>query len=237
MGDLSNPGFNHQLRLIQHSVATPVTNLLLNLERLRDQPRSKKSNFQFHLNQAWLSANYLQQLIKHFSQPEKKIKFRVRQAVVEVSQLIKKPSDHRQLIELIKIGPELKLNGNKFSFQECLICLLNNAFEAYKEDCSTKTVMLVVENLGSELLVKVVDGAGGIEAVTGQLLLLKEAAPAKINQLAFQPLPSTKSEHLGFGLKFIKKVVCLDFKGKLEIKTSPGKGTQINCYFPLLDQQ
>lgn len=221
----------HSLQLVKHSLATPVTNLLFNLESVLKFKDNQKSNYQFHLQQAWLSAKYLRQLMNSLDDPNLNEKFKIKPALLEVLNLTKQPAKQRQLIQLLKISDQLALVGNQFFFQESIICLLNNAFEAYRPNSENKIVILNCEKKEKQLVIKVIDGAEGFKNLNQDqptLFKLKEGLPY---------LESSKTNHLGYGLKFVNYIVSHHFRGSLKLHNHQGRGACVDCYFPLVDQQ
>ena len=221
----------HSLKLLRHSLTTPVTNLLFNLESVLNFKDQHKSNYQFHLQQAWLSAKYLRPLMVNIDNPRLNQSFKIKPALLEVLNLTKQPDVRGQLIQFIKISDCLCLRGNRFYFQESLICLLNNAFEAYQSSAENKLVIISCEKQQQELIIKVVDGAQGFNSPNQDQLSL-----FKLND-SVPSWKTSKPNHLGYGLKFVHYVVTSHFKGFVKLNNYQGRGAAICCYFPLEFQQ
>ncbi len=214
--------FFSSLAILQHSLATPVTNLLLNLELLQQDPNLNKlkPNNDLYLKRALLSAKYLREIIKQCKiydhRPEHQ--FNIKESLHELIQICQKPTSTKLLIPFIQLNGQEQLTGNKLYFQEAVICLLNNAFQAYQRQNTNKYVLLFVNKTQQELKLRVVDKGQGF-------LCLKDSSKKRIkpDQL------TTK----GTGLSFIEQVVVNHFLGKVFIESEPEKGTCIYCSFPL----
>ncbi len=234
MADHSNQTSNYfsSLDLIKHSFNTPLTSLMINLElALELQAQSfklsqPKKNYTQYLQNALLCADYLKAIMNSDqTQLLKKPQFRIKSAMMQVINMVKKAQTKVQIINFITLNKQLKLAGSKLYFQEALICLINNACEAYDEQAPNRLVMLWAQQQKQQLELKIVDAGRGFLQLADTL-----AAGKKIN---WHQLETTKSDHLGLGLKFVKKVVMDHFKGQLQIRTQPNKGTTISWRIPL----
>jgi K+-sensing histidine kinase KdpD len=212
--------FFSSLKILHHSINTPLTNILLNLQLLaKDTTFQQKSNNQLYLYRAILSAKYIKNIMQQSYQQQSLQKtFCPKQALREVIEICIKPMVEGQLISFLRIPEQLELCGNQLYFQEAMICLLNNAFQAYNKNSANKLVVLSCHKNKKFLTIKIADGGSGF-------LCLKDhaASKTKIN----------KVRKLGTGLPFAQQVIEQHFQGKLEIETYPQRGSTIHCSFPL----
>ncbi len=211
------------LKVVQHSCATPISNILINLQLVMksDISHQNKSNYQHYLSQALLSARYLKNIMQTASiNSIKKQKFSVKGALKEVLTIAKKPDTECQLIPFLKIEPGLELAGSRIHFQESIICLLNNAFESYQPNNINKLVILIAENKDNQLVIRITDGGSGFK--------FNQKSQPKFNQELV-----LRDSQAGTGLQFVKKSLSAHFKAKLKLISYPGKGTTICCHFPL----
>jgi light-regulated signal transduction histidine kinase (bacteriophytochrome) len=211
------------LKVVQHSCATPISNILINLQLLMQNNdfHQTKTNYQHYLSQALLSAKYLKNIMQTASvKTLRKQKFCVKSALKEVLTIAQKPEIECQLIPFLKLNPNLNLVGSKIHFQESIICLLNNAFESYQSDDFNRLVILIADNEEDQLIIKVTDGGSGFK-------LQEESQPSKVQKLKLS------DSETGTGLKFVKKSLSLHFKAELKMSSYPNKGTTVSCYFPL----
>ncbi len=212
--------FFSSLKILEHSTATPITTILLNLELLSqdDTFNQAKSNCSHYLKRALLSAKYLRKVMKQCSQPMNLQTFNVRPALKEVVNICQQPAQQGQLISFIKIADNLTLTGCQLYFQEAVICLLNNAFQAYKEHAPNKLVVLYCQKNKQQLEIKVTDGGQGF-------LCLRDKGN--------QPASIENVPQKGTGLAFVEKVVQKHFQGKMNIITYPNRGSTVHCLLPI----
>lgn len=214
--------FFSSLKILKHSLSTPVTNLLVNLELLSQDPNLNKlkNNSNLYLKRSLLSVNYLREITKQCDKLNNKkrlSKFSVQHSLREVIEICKNPKEKGVLIPFLQLNGSEKLTGNKLYFQEAIICLLNNAFQSYQDYAPNKLVMLFAKKANGLLEIKVTDAGKGF-------LKLKDSE---------KKLISIKDITPGNGLRFTKEVVKDHFQGVLTIDSQPLKGTTVSCAFPL----
>lgn len=223
--DNSSDNFFSSLAVLKHSLSTPITNLLINLELILQDPHLEKlkPNSDLYLQRSLLSAKYLHQIMsqcnfkEHLPHPE----FVVKDSLFELVEICKNPKQKGLLVPFIQLNGNEKLSGNKLYFQEMVICLLNNAFQAYDKFATNKLVMLFVKVKQNQLVLKVTDKGRGF-------LCLKDSGVKKINSQQIKPK--------GTGLSFIEQVVVDHFSGKILIESQPQNGTTVHCTLPLSSQ-
>lgn len=217
--------FNYfsQNRILKHSFSTPLSTILVNTELAMQSTKNTnlKKNHHFHLNQVLISARYLSSIIK-LSDETLDItqqSFSPLSALQEIIAIAFKPDEKLQVISHLNINPNLKLTGNKFHFQEAMICILNNASEAYGNDQVNHSVLIVAHSNKKYLKINVSDGGKGISWLKKQ----------KIHLYSF----SSKKNRRGIGLEFAKQVIKNHFKGMLNIESKNKRGTTVKIVVPL----
>lgn len=207
------------LQVVRHSCQTPITNLITNLEIINSQLTTHQQRCFPALIRAKLSASYLQEIMAqtYFTQLASQ-KFKVNLALNELLNLIPQPENSFQLIPLINLPTTLTLAGNKLSFQETIICLINNAFEAYPPQSTIRLVVLSARLVQSSLIIKVMDGARGFN----NLILADHGYQAKSTKL-----------NGGQGLTFAQQIVSNHFHGQLKIKNLSPRGSLVIIKIPL----
>jgi signal transduction histidine kinase len=210
------------IALLRHSIATPLSTILINLELalacVEQEKPPAKINFNHHLKLALKASQYLKQLINQ--DQKSKQKFLVKTSILEISQIPQRINSN-QLINYINISDKLKIAGNKLFFQESLICLINNAFESYKQKSFNRIVILKAFNDQKNLWINIVDGGCGMNWLSQKL--------ATVDKISF------KKNHTGIGLAFAKKTIEKKFAGQLLIKSKKNSGTTISLKIPLLN--
>lgn len=101
---------------------------------------------------------------------------------------------------------------------QALSILIKNAFEA---SAATDTVTLNVTSSDQQLRLEVRDGGSGMTRET----------IARLGQSFFTTKPTGKG--MGLGL-FLVRTFVNQYKGSLEVQSSPGQGTTIALVFPIL---
>lgn len=223
----SNPdnNFFSSVKVLQHSLNTPLSSLLTNLELLAQdsQLNFKQLNSHLYLKRCVLSAQYLKEIITQADQLETTLvnSFYIKEAIQEVIEISKNPKRQGLLLPFLQLEAKTKLAGNKVYFQEMLICLLNNAFQAYAEHAPNKLVLLFANKNQDNLQLKVVDAGQGF-------LCLKDSGTAQI--------PGEPILPKGTGLNFIEQVIAHHFHGQILVKSAPQQGTSVHCSLPLFKQ-
>jgi len=217
--------FFSSLKILNHAANTPITNILINLDLLTQDPNLDhlSSNGHYYLQKALLSCKYLKKLMQQSSTKNlvSNHPFKIKNAITEVTQVCKKPTTNVQLIKYLQLSGNEQLIGNKLYFQETLICLLNNAFAAYKNISQPNQLVVLTASIeNNRLEMKVVDSARGF-------LQLNDSSSLK-NKLSITDIPIT-----GTGLEFAQKAIVNHFKGKILISTKLYKGTTVHCSLPL----
>ncbi len=214
--------FFSSIKVLKHAANTPITNLLINLELLsKDKQFHKLSpNSLYYLEKAILSTNYLKDIMMQCDIPQSNnLSFLIKDSLFEVINICKRPETEAQLIPYIQLNKNDSLTGSKLYFQEAIICLLNNAFQAYTKNYANKLVAIFASKKESYLEIKIVDGATGF-------LQLNDSD--KDREIGDEILANTRT-----GLKFVKKVITQHFGGKLLIQSRLKKGSTIQCLIPI----
>jgi sensor histidine kinase regulating citrate/malate metabolism len=155
--------------------------------------------------------------------------------------LAQRQSPSCQLISFIKLSDNLRLSGSKLHFQESIICLLNNAFEAYQPSAGNKLVVLHADQEQEQIKISVVDGGVGFSQDTKQLATQGGVKDDRDSQESMPKLADSAQTdsgqaikgRSGVGLDFVTNTIQHRFQGQVEVNSQPGKGTTINCYLPL----
>lgn len=205
-----------------HALATPLNSLALNLDlAISTTPSSTPLNY---LERASLSVDRIKSLMKtsHLSSEEELQVFYLKKAIRETLMLL----DDKQEPSVIKTHLLIKntqtLVGNKFLFQEALLCALKNSLESYPTKQGNKTVLLIVKPSASELIISITDGGKGLSWLEQQLVFTEGYTD--------KPLGS------GVGMSWIKTVVEKQLRGKVNISSKKGKGTTMKWVLPIDSQ-
>lgn len=209
--------------ILRHSFATPLTNIVLNTEiavaGLHQTPSSKS---EIYLQRVLLNAQYLQSILK-LSEADAPEMFSPRTALEELVTLNEGTQLKESLVSRVFLTPACQLLGNKLAFQEMAVCLLNNAFESYQPSVTHRLVFLSAVIEDAALKLSVADGGKGM----GWLA----------QKLSTTQAYSTKQNHSGLGLYFVKSTLEREFSGTFRLCSRLNRGTTITLQFPLQNRQ
>ncbi len=228
MKNLIQPNQKHNnffssLKVLRHSLATPITNLLLNLELLSQALEDNEAdiNYSVYLQRCLTAAKYLQQILRNSDlelNDQTATFFQIKPALHEVLEICGNPRKKGILLPFIQLSGRESLQGYKLHFQEAIVCLLNNAFESYQEHAPNKLVLLSAQCSDQQLKIRVTDAGQGF-------LCLKDTGKNLV--------PITNINDRGVGLSVVDQVIRDHFKGKVLIKSQPNQGSSVCCSLPL----
>ncbi len=202
--------------VFRHACMTPLTILNCTLENLEKELHHKEKVETISI--AKEAVTHLTKLITTVTKTnELEQKFNVRDAINEAVFLFKSKTGCSVYYSNF-LPKRLKLFGSKLYFQEIIICLLNNAYEAY-QDKKLVHISLSVRIIKGQVFLGVVDFAKGMTQLGQRLALVKGV--------------SYKENGLGLGLAFVKKTIEDEFKGVLKIISGYGVGTHVQVAIPI----
>lgn len=203
--------------VLKHGIANPISSILINTNLALEEIQNHPDKIKNYLEQIQLTAKYIQNLLKRENINQKN-KFLIETAIKEI--LIINSGYKRNLIYSYQnnLPDGIQIKGNKILFQELLICLLNNADEAYQTE-KNKTVLVITKKTNNKILISITDGGTGMNWIEKKMALKKSF--------------SMKENHSGHGLYLVKKIIEEEFMGKIEIITQKNIGTTVQCYLPL----
>ncbi len=202
---------NH-LRAFRHAFATPLTTLLFTLDLSDELDKLDKKELKEQLSAAYLATLRLKELLEASVVEEleklEKERFQVVPAIKGISSFFF--SKQLKLVVDDKLNEPAFLFGHKLYFQEALINLVKNAFEAYPTD-HAGPVIVSVYKVGGNLEINIMD-----------------FAPVKKGHVPIKPFGG-----LGVGLPFARQVIEEMFSGKLVFERFKTKGARVNLVLPL----
>lgn len=196
-----------------HAFSSPLNVVLSNIElALQSQTGTKKKL----LKQAYLGAKRLDTLIKNTN--------KTNNCPINIKNSLSK------IVAFVKIKYNIKvfshyshrnitLKGNVFLFEEAILCLLNNAAEAYSKSLKNKVIVVysVIQNENIKIVVE--DFGFGMNYLAAKVATLKGI--------------SYKKNGMGIGIPFARTIIEHHLKGHLEIVSSTNHGTRIIILLPL----
>ncbi|MFZ5376090.1 MAG: sensor histidine kinase [Patescibacteria group bacterium] len=206
--------YNH-LPLLKHALATPLTSILINAEQALERTKPSEKQFQ-PLNAIYHQTRHAVSILKMADHTSPSFtKFSLEHLLGDLKMMFP-PTTNRQLLVFYQVSHQVLIVGPKTHFLEALICLINNAFESYHQE---KNQLVMVSAIKKQLFleIKIVDAGRGIN-----------------KSLRSQPrLKSTKENHLGIGLAYVKHILTWYFHAELKIDTRKRLGTTITINLPL----
>lgn len=138
--------------------------------------------------------------------------------VIEHSiRLISEDAKEKNIKIEIKIDPEdLSIKVDKDKFVQCILNIFINSLEAMDVDGELKILAKKIDK--KEILIEISDTGHGIDE--------------KDLQRIFDPYYTTKTTGTGLGLAIVHRII-ESHNGRIEVKSTKGKGTTFYIYLPL----
>jgi signal transduction histidine kinase len=111
----------------------------------------------------------------------------------------------------------LKAYVNQTYLKQVFVNLIKNSLEAFPIDQSIRKVMISADTQGDKIFINLIDTGCGI--------------PKEKWECIFDPFTSTKSDGMGLGLPFVKKII-FEHRGDIKIVDSSPKGTHFQILLP-----
>lgn len=193
-----------------HSIKTPLTNILINLQLALQKTQPKKQK-QF-LNNALISANNIADILKttlKFSSNQETI-FSLNSLLRNIKKTKKDPHQHSLDLE-IKKKNDINLYGDKLALKIALNCLISNAMESYPQYLSNQIIKIKTTRTSEFIILYITDNGCGINPLQKFLLGFKGI--------------SFKRNGNGCGIWLAKKILKTKFGGLIQFKKNIDSGT------------
>lgn len=200
----------------RHAANSPLSSLLINLE-LAQNHRDLANNS--YLEGALQSAYRLQELFKDPSLLENKRSFFILPFLKESIRLVKHNFPQATITLNTHFQKDSQLWGSRFYFQEAVICVLNNALEAYTINSKSRMVLITGYKNKNRLQLHFTDGGRGLSWIEKSLI--------------FAEGYSHKENGMGIGLTWVKRVIEDHFGGEIKLKSQKKHGTTLSWFLPL----
>ena len=205
-----------------HEIANPLTAAFLNLELVKPEVSSQVVQAQKNLKQLERYVDAARQQLRGSGQLQN---FAVRKEITQLLRMIAPRVAGAQLQIVYTQAENHYLFGDPVKFSQVIGNILLNAIEARTVNVvETKKpkILLNIKSQSNFLVCSVQDFGIGLS----------------IEQLShiFKPFYSTKQSNersLGIGLAIVEQFVKQDFKGRISVKSKPGKGTIFTIRFRL----
>ncbi|MBU1886062.1 HAMP domain-containing histidine kinase [Patescibacteria group bacterium] len=210
----------HQSKAFHHAASTPLSSLLINLELAQEHQKLSKSPY---VKQALNSAYRLKDLFELPLKPKSK-QFQVKIFLQESLNLVNQLYPQVVINQHLNFPQGTRLYGNRFYFQEAVICSVKNAIESYSSISKTNRTVLVSGKITkSDLILTFIDGGRGMNWLEKNLM--------------FADGFTNKKEGTGIGLTWVKKVIENHFSGQIKVLSQKHHGTTMIWTLPLYDKR
>lgn len=215
---------------VSHELKTPLTSIKGFVETLKAGAIEDNDAAVRFLSIIEDEANRLNRLISDIlslseienkkSKPRNEI-IDTQEKIMEIVSLLQNQAVHKSISLNAKIDADLsKLKGDTDQFKQMLINLIDNALKYTSEG---GTVEVAAYNLENNVVIRIKDNGIGIP---------KEHIPRLFER--FYRVDKARSRNVGgtgLGLAIVKHIV-LQFKGKIEVQSEVGKGTEFILSIP-----
>ncbi|MEK7097289.1 MAG: ATP-binding protein [Patescibacteria group bacterium] len=208
-----------------HDLINPMTAVSLNLHQIEDEGKAELIKAKSNLTQAIQATKRMEEFIvtvrKQLQKQENKTDFSLDEEIGHAIQLLSHKARKNNVALLFKSRKKIGTFGSQIKFNQAIINFISNAIDSYK-NCDTldKKVCISLDGDDKTANISIQDHGCGI-------------AEENLRKI-FEPFFTTKEGGIGLGLSSSKNTVENDFRGRLEIKSEPRKGTEILITFPII---
>ncbi len=190
-----------------HDLATPLTNLTINLEYL--QETAEPESLVKAVRSARIMESYIEEVRAQLKNQKTNVLFSPTEELKEAASLFEN-------VKIVSKTSE-QLFGSPAKFAQAVSNLMANAVQACKQDESN--VMVRLEKLKNNLVLTVQDFGAGI--------------PLEQLDKIWQPFYSSKAgTNMGIGLSITKEIIETEFHGHISVKSKLNYGTTFTVTLP-----
>ena len=204
---------------IAHEIKNPLTPIMMLVNKVKRHKKSLTDNDIDIIEREIMRIDKIVKEFLAFARPEKTEKKDVDvNEVLEEIITITTPKMEQSAIHLVKdLGPALpQIKGNHDALKQVFLNVILNAIQSM--DGWSGSLSIRSETKDGCVLISVADAGAGISREN-----LKRI---------FDPFFTTKADGTGMGLALAHRIVN-DHSGKIDIDSSPGKGTTVRVEFPV----
>jgi two-component system nitrogen regulation sensor histidine kinase NtrY len=207
---------------VAHEIKNPLTPMRLSIQHLRQAYKDRVKDFHILLDEVSQTiieqVDALGRIAAEFSayakMPERKYEIcNVNDLLTEAVRLFDQEKNVRFEVDLV--GGEVPVVADKEELRRVFINVLRNSVQAIVGEGKINVTTRLNDG---EISIVIADTGRGI--------------PDEIKGRLFEPNFSTKSEGMGLGLAISKQTIT-DLKGRIEIESTVGKGTQVRITIPM----
>lgn len=211
-----------------HDLATPISLISLNLHTLNNKNQQKElATINVLLKRAMNGTRYLENFVasarKQLQNHEIKKTFSLNKEIKQVIQLLHYKTNETKIKILFETDGPVKLFGNPIKFNQILMNLLLNAFDASKNIAiAEKDRVITVRLIADEKNISLSVHNWGVRINKEDLRKI------------FDPFFTTKNSDYGtgLGLSITRDIIQKNFHGKITVSSDQAKGTTFTIIFP-----
>lgn len=208
-----------------HDLINPMTAVSLNLHQIEDEGKAELIKAKSNLTQAIQATKRMEEFIvtvrKQLQKQENKTDFSLNEEIGHAIQLLSYKARKNNIELLFKSRKKIGTFGSQIKFNQAIINFISNAIDSYNNhETRDKKVYINLDGDDKAASISIQDHGCGI-------------AEENLRKI-FEPFFTTKEGGIGLGLSSSKNTIENDFQGRLEIKSGPGKGTEILITFPII---
>lgn len=232
-----------------HDLVNPLTAISLNIQKVKGEGAgSAASNMgkiaaaknimsiedmSKYADEAMIATRKMEEMVaavrKQLSRQENSAMFSFRDEIEQVRTIMMHGAIKSGVDILVSGKKDIRTFGDAIKFNQVILNLLANAIDAYRDIDESPAGMKETEALPSWIPKQVLvhldlkDGNEGPEAVLS-VTDMGVGIPDENMKNLFNPFFTTKGKHLGIGLglSMVKRIVEVNFNGKIEVRSSTG---------------
>jgi signal transduction histidine kinase len=212
---------------IIHDLSNPLTVLNLSLEELKSNHHIRDARDKRHIDTAFRASKKMSLFLSTIKRQlsEKKIRtcFDARIEIQGAIKILRNISKKMNVKIKYRSPRAVFICGDEVKFFRVVSNIISNAIESYISFPIEKNKIVVVKVMNEKktLVISIRDFGCGI--------------PKHLHKSIFEPFYTTKQRHEGaggLGLSIVKNIVENDFKGKIKLESTPGKGSIFKIIIP-----
>ena len=204
---------------LAHEIRNPLTSVRGFLQLLQDKYPDNKDYFDIMLNELDRTNKLISDFLMLAKPSQTKIRItNINCLLKEIMYFMKSQAilNDVEIIDLVTYTPYY-VNGDKEQLKQVFINLVRNAIESIE---SQGIIRVFSQCVANEVFISVEDTGQGI--------------PDEIMPRIFDVLYSSKDMGTGLGLSLCKQII-ERHKGRIEVTSTPGKGSTFKVYLPIVE--
>lgn len=205
-----------------HDLISPLTSLILHTESLKKDPDAHH-NLEKALHASHRMAEYVKDVRKTLSKEEKECECNLKEELESVMHLLSYRMRDARVTLTKTVDGSISWFGYPHKIRQIFSNLLSNAIDSFEKNVhgQARKIHIELTRHNDTAKLEVSDTGSGISQENLEKI--------------FEPFFTTKTleKGTGIGLSTVKSIVEKDLKGKIEVESTPGKGSLFRITFLL----